>query len=717
MKIQLPATVVHIVTFNSATTIRSCLESVTAQEGYLLGQNLSVIISDNNSLDSTVEIVTTEIVRAYTGKGVELIQHSANQGFCRGHNLGISRAISAGAQLILVLNPDLRLESNMLSEMASSLLRDPRAGTATPKLLRADAQLQPLFPRVIDAAGIYFTPNVRHLDRGSGQPDAGQFGNPCAVFGGTGAALLLRREFVIDASRAQPLPATGSAQHYELFDESFFAYREDADLAWRAQSLGWRCIYVPTALGYHQRVVLPERRESLPAKLNLYGVRNRFLLQWKNLCLSNLLRCNFSLLLRNLLVIGGVLVRERSSIPGLLDAVRLVPHQLKWRREITKKRRVAPFALNRWFSATPHIEPLLSKGAQVKPITEVTVVVVCYRSGSVLNDCLASLVETSGALSGRRTVKVVVVDNGAPDEQVSAAVSQFSSRLSLTIIQPTKNVGFAGGVNLGARSVGCSTPERSAVLVLNPDVALSATAVDRLSDALEQYENLAAVSPLLVSSDGSPQLGFVMRRLPTVGSTLAELLLLHRLWPGNPWTTHHRMLNDKVILSACTAAGSGDAADLTHPHEPLDTPLLCEQPAGAALLIRRSIFDQLSGFDEQFWPAWFEDVDLCQRINLSGGLAAVLPAATAMHQGGHSLSAITGEQFASAWYGNLLRYWRKHGSIAQYAAVRVAVSVGLLIRAVLTWLVDIRGAGGSAKPPTATATNLLKLAIRPVRKL
>jgi GT2 family glycosyltransferase len=62
----------------------------------------------------------------------------------------------------------------------------------------------------------------------------------------------------------------------EFFDPDFFVYREDADVAWRAQLLGWRCIYTPHARGYHVRNVLPGNRRALPPVINMHSVKNRF---------------------------------------------------------------------------------------------------------------------------------------------------------------------------------------------------------------------------------------------------------------------------------------------------------------------------------------------------------------------------------------------------------------------------------------------------------
>src|SRR6266850_1481333 len=88
--------------------------------------------------------------------------------------------------------------------------------------------------QLVDSTGIYFTPMLRHLDRGSQEPDKGHYLNFEYVFGATAAAALYRRKMIDDVSIQG-----------EFFDPDFFVYREDADVAWRAQLMGWRCLYTP----------------------------------------------------------------------------------------------------------------------------------------------------------------------------------------------------------------------------------------------------------------------------------------------------------------------------------------------------------------------------------------------------------------------------------------------------------------------------------------
>src|SRR5262249_11515099 len=143
--------------------------------------------------------------------------------------------------------------------------RDSQVGTVCGRLLAIDRDLRTPRHPLIDSAGLYFTPAMRHFDRGWHEPDDGRYREMEFVFGASAAAALYRREMIHDIS-----------ERGNFFDPDFFAYREDADVAWRAQLLGWRCLYVPDAAGYHVRRVNPVNRHAVPAVLNMHSVKNRF---------------------------------------------------------------------------------------------------------------------------------------------------------------------------------------------------------------------------------------------------------------------------------------------------------------------------------------------------------------------------------------------------------------------------------------------------------
>ena len=134
-------------------------------------------------------------------------------------------------------------------------------------------------------------------------------------------------------------------------------YREDADVAWRAQLMGWRCLYTPLACGYHVRNVLPGKRHALPPEINMHSVKNRFLMRIKNMT-PDLYR-------RNLISIIGTRSagdRRLSAARALLpQGLRLCSAELedgRWkRREIMRRRRVQDEYLASWFSFKPVSRP------------------------------------------------------------------------------------------------------------------------------------------------------------------------------------------------------------------------------------------------------------------------------------------------------------------------------------------------------------------------
>src|SRR6185503_13053174 len=195
----------------------------------------------------------------------------------------------------LTLNPDVVLDPGCVAALVEAMDAAPRAGSATGKLRRAEPA------GVLDSTGVVMHRSQRHFDRGADEPDRGQYDAQGPVFGVSGAAGFYRRTMLDDVAVAG-----------EVFDEDFFAYREDADLAWRAQLLGWDAIYVPAATATHVRRVTPERRAKLPAAINRYSVRNRFLLRLKNQTAGQALRFAAAGLARDLQVVGYVLAREWS---------------------------------------------------------------------------------------------------------------------------------------------------------------------------------------------------------------------------------------------------------------------------------------------------------------------------------------------------------------------------------------------------------------------
>jgi len=324
---------VTIVTFNSGRFIKRCLESVLAQRY----PNKEIIVIDNASTDGTVDILEQFVDRC------RVVYNDENIGFAAAQNQAIS--LSNG-EWVLTLNPDVLLLGNFIQALAEAGQLDPKVGTVCGKLLTIGASFDLPDKALVDSTGIYFTPMLRHLDRGSQEIDNGHYLNHEFVFGATAAAALYRRRMIEDI-----------AVDEEFFDPDFFVYREDADVAWRAQLLGWRCIYTPHARGYHVRNVLPGNRRALPSVINMHSVKNRFLMRMKNITWDVYRRNWLSITGRDLVVISCCLVREQSSLKAFWYIARNWKRVMAKRREIMSRKRVDDEYIAHWFSYHPVSAP------------------------------------------------------------------------------------------------------------------------------------------------------------------------------------------------------------------------------------------------------------------------------------------------------------------------------------------------------------------------
>jgi GT2 family glycosyltransferase len=312
-----------LVTWNSAPYLPRCLEGILQQTQ----RDSELIVVDNASIDDSIVIVAPHATR--------IIRNDTNRGFSAAVNQAI--AVATG-ELLLLLNPDCHLMPEYV-ERVSRIFDDASVGSATGMLIRARGhEIEPT--NEIDSMGIRMTRTGRHLDLNQGSTANRQppIANPFEVFGVSGAAAMFRMSFLHDV-----------AIDGEVLDEDFFAYREDADLAWRGQLYGWRAMCEPNAVAYHVRRVTPEARRELPAGVNMHSVKNRFLLRLKNEGLYLALRNLPFELARDLIVLVAALTIERTSLPAFAWLWRNRRRVLAKRREVQRRRKVGDHALARWF--------------------------------------------------------------------------------------------------------------------------------------------------------------------------------------------------------------------------------------------------------------------------------------------------------------------------------------------------------------------------------
>jgi GT2 family glycosyltransferase len=320
---------VTIVTWNSAQYLGECFASLERQDY----RGLDVIFVDNASSDDTRALLSRVESRW------RVIYNDSNVGFAAGQNQAIR---ASTGEWVLCLNPDVVLSPDFVSQLLAAGERHPEAGSICGKLLRWDPVAERHKTNVIDSAGIYFTRNMRHLDRGAEERDRGQYDRMQYVFGASGAAVMFRRDFI------EAVSVEG-----EFFDEEFFAFREDGDLAWRGQLMGWKCLHIPAAVAWHVRRVTPERRRDLPLVINWHSVKNRFLMRGKNasgwLCRQLFLPVAW----RDLMTIGYALVCDWRMLSALVYPLRAYRSVRRKRAIIQSRRRVSDRDLLWWFCNTP----------------------------------------------------------------------------------------------------------------------------------------------------------------------------------------------------------------------------------------------------------------------------------------------------------------------------------------------------------------------------
>jgi GT2 family glycosyltransferase len=335
---------VTIVTHNSSRYIARCLESVLNQQY----SPLDVIVVDNGSMDST-----REELRRFS-RWIRVVRNERNAGFAAAQNQAIALSRS---DWVLMLNPDVLLLNGFIQRLVEAGGTDPKAGTVCGKLLAIGSDFAMPGEHRIDSAGMYFTPEMRHFDRGWHTVDDGRFDNAEYVFGATAAAAMYRRRMIDDISLEDG-----------FLDPDFFVYREDADVSWRAQLMGWRCLYEPSAVSYHVRRMVPGDRRSVPAFLNMHSVKNRFLMRVKNATGGVYKRCWLQTTLRDMVVFGGCLFYEPTSLPAFWHLAKAIPAALRKRRQIMSRRVTSDEDMARWFQPTPVAEPAPELVLQKRPV-------------------------------------------------------------------------------------------------------------------------------------------------------------------------------------------------------------------------------------------------------------------------------------------------------------------------------------------------------------
>lgn len=346
---------VNLVTWNSAKVLPEALGSLKAQTF----KDWSLTIVDNASKDGTVDIVRKKMPEA------TVLRNFKNLGFSHAHNQAIRmsrqkwvlddrKGRESDERYVLVMNPDIIMVPDFLEKLVAYADGKHAIGSFGGKLLKVLHRLEehedPRFTETIDSTGIRIRRNRRITERGAGEQDVGQYDEAGEVFGITGALALYRIEALDSAAY----------QDGEIFDEDFFAYKEDIDLAWRLRLLGWGAAYTPDAVSYHYRGAgLPEKakllkamkaRKGRSAQVNRYSARNHLLLlakndDWVNRLMHAPLICGYELMKFLFTAVATPRV-----IVAYLDIFRFLPKMWRKRAFTMKQRKASASDIRKWIS-------------------------------------------------------------------------------------------------------------------------------------------------------------------------------------------------------------------------------------------------------------------------------------------------------------------------------------------------------------------------------
>lgn len=315
---------VIVVTWNGLHVLKDCVAALTQQT---LQHELVVV--DNGSVDGTRAWLAEHAPRA------NVIGLPRNLGFAGGNNVGLR--VATGEYLVL-LNNDTIPAPDFVERLTAPLAADNQLGAVAGVLTFAHR------PELVAAAGIVAGRDGVHRELWAMKPVATLPSAPVEIFGASGGAVGLRRSALQDVG---------------LFDEGYFAYLEDADLAWRLRLRDWRCMVAPDARVRHIYSATSGQGSRFKQR---QLARNRLRLIIR--CFpANLIQRHWPAIVRyDLLAIAyGIVRRQPAMMCGRIAALRELPELLVAHRTIQARRIVADDALERWLHPPITVRAMLAE--------------------------------------------------------------------------------------------------------------------------------------------------------------------------------------------------------------------------------------------------------------------------------------------------------------------------------------------------------------------
>ncbi len=349
-----PKVAIIIIHYNTPHYLKTCLDSIFSQSY----KNIEVYFIDNNSPDKggLYFVKKAYIEKAKRdGRKLNVIGNKENLGYAKAANQGIRLALENGADYVVITNPDIIYTEKYFEKVVYRADKDKQVAGITGKVYKYDFK-DKKETKMIDTVGLYLKKSFRIVDGAQGEIDEGQFDEEREVFGISGACPLYKKA----ALQAARITIDGTD---EYFDEDFFMYKEDVDLSWRLQLLGYKFLYYPRAVAFHGRgtgVIKREtvkdifkNRENLSKFQRYYSYRNQHLLMIKNLLIGNYFRNFFSIVWFETGTFFYSLFFERFLLKGMIEYIKLMPKMYRKRKQIMANRKVKASRINAFAKKSP----------------------------------------------------------------------------------------------------------------------------------------------------------------------------------------------------------------------------------------------------------------------------------------------------------------------------------------------------------------------------
>ncbi|OGF20560.1 hypothetical protein A2316_00405 [Candidatus Falkowbacteria bacterium RIFOXYB2_FULL_38_15] len=559
---------INLVAWNGKKYLPFCLDSIAKQTF----RDFSLLILDNGSTDGTVEYLKSLNPLIPNTK---IIFNEKNVGFAGGHNQAFKMSES---DYVLMLNQDIILEPDFLEKVVDFMDKNEDAGVVTGKLLRWDFN-ENKKTEFLDSAGLKIFRSHRVIELGGEEKDGEKWSYPAEVFGVSGAAPIYRRKALKEVMLGDE----------QFFDEDFFSYKEDVDLAYRLRLFGWKAWFLPEAKAYHDRTArtngtedadVIKNRKNKSDFVNYHSYKNHLFFLIKNLTWPVILRSFSQIFVYELKKFGYILIFETSTLKCLVEFFKKLPKIYKKRKIILEKKKVRTKDITKWFGLEI-VKKIEKKSRDVVAIRatnplDVSIIILNYKTKGLLRECLRVI----KAVSPKLNYEIIVVDNGSGDGTGKMMKEEFSET---KFIASDRNLGYAAGNNLGIKEA-----KGRYVMIMNADIIIFPESIEKLVSYMDTHRDVGIVAPKLLNPDRTLQDSCY--RLPSFWIPVFRRTPLGKI-------DFAKKELDKYLMK-----------DWDHSSEREVDWLL-----GGCLLICKEALSGLGLLDERYF-AYFDDVDLCRSM-------------------------------------------------------------------------------------------------------